>query len=40
VVRGESLANILRETIALYRDGASVKAFLQEIEAGYPSASK
>src|SRR5947199_3368559 len=32
VVRGESLANILRETIALYRDTESVKTFLQEIE--------
>lgn len=40
VVRGESLANILRETIALYRDTESVKAFLQEIEKGYQPASK
>ena len=40
VVRGESLANTLRETIALYRDTESVKAFLQEIEKGYQSASK
>jgi CRISPR-associated protein Csc2 len=40
VVRGESLANVLRETIALYRDTESVKAFLQEIEKGYLAASK
>jgi len=40
VVRGESLANILGETIALYRDTQSVKAFLQEIEKGYQPASK
>src|SRR5205807_3321052 len=40
VVRGESLANILRETIALYRDTESVKTFLQEIEKGYQPASK
>lgn len=40
VVRGESLANIQRETIALYRDTESVKAFLQEIEKGYQPVSK
>jgi len=40
VVRGESLANILRETISLYRDTESVKTFLQEIEKGYQPASK
>ncbi len=40
VVRGESLANILRETIGLYRDTESVKAFLQELEKGYQPASK
>jgi CRISPR-associated protein Csc2 len=37
VVRGESLQGILGETIALYRDTESVKAFLQEIEQGYPT---
>ncbi len=37
VVRGESLQSILNETITLYRDTESVKAFLQEIEKGYPS---
>src|SRR6266849_8488293 len=40
VVRGESLANILRETITLYRDTESVKSFLQDIEKGYPSNGK
>src|SRR6266699_417790 len=40
VVRGESLSNILRETIAHYRDTESVKTFLQEIEKGYQPASK
>lgn len=40
VVRGESLQNILHETIALYRDTESVKAFLQEIEKGYASNGK
>src|SRR6266487_2010137 len=35
VVRGESLQGILNETIALYRDTESVKAFLQDIEKGY-----
>src|SRR5260221_412482 len=37
VVRGESLQSVLNETITLYRDTESVKAFLQEIEKGYPS---
>src|SRR6266566_6646619 len=37
VVRGESLQSILNETITLYRDTESVKAFLQEIEQGYPT---
>ncbi len=40
VVRGESLQGILNETIALYRDTESVKAFLQDIEKGYPSSGK
>ena len=40
VVRGESLANILRETISLYRDTENVKTFLQEIEKGYQPVSK
>lgn len=40
VVRRESLANIQRETIALYRDTESVKVFLQEIEKGYQPVSK
>src|SRR6266568_5148702 len=35
VVRGESLQGIHDETVALYRDSESVKAFLQEVEEGY-----
>jgi CRISPR-associated protein Csc2 len=40
VVRGESLQGILDETVALYRESESVKAFLQEVEKGYPVSSK
>src|SRR5947209_8551581 len=40
VVRSESLYGILDETIALYRESESVKAFLQEVEKGYPVSSK
>jgi CRISPR-associated protein Csc2 len=40
VVRGESLHGILDETVALYRESESVKAFLQEVEKGYPVSSK
>ncbi len=36
VVRGEALERVREETIALYRDTDSVKAFLEEIEQGYP----
>jgi CRISPR-associated protein Csc2 len=40
VVRGEALQRIQEETIALYRDGDNVRAFLEEIEKGYPPAAK
>ncbi len=40
VVRGEALQRIQEETIALYRDGDNVKAFLEEIEKGYAPAAK
>jgi CRISPR-associated protein Csc2 len=36
VVRGDILQQVREETIALYRDTASVKAFLEKIEQGYP----
>jgi CRISPR-associated protein Csc2 len=35
VVRGEALAQVVDQTIALYRDPANVQAFLQEIEQAY-----
>jgi len=38
VVWGEMLQQARDETIALYRDISSVKAFLEEIEQGYPAA--
>jgi len=40
VVRGEALQQVREETIALYRDSDSVKAFLEEIEKVYPVTSK
>jgi CRISPR-associated protein Csc2 len=36
VIRGEALQRIREETVALYRDSNTVKAFLEEIEMGYP----
>jgi len=38
VVWGEMLQQVREETIVLYRDTSSVKAFLEEIEQGYPAA--
>lgn len=40
VVRGEALRRVQEETIALYRESENVKAFLEEIEKGYPSSVK
>ena len=40
VVRTEPLQSILNETVALYRERESVKAFLEEVEKGYPVSSK
>ena len=40
VVRGEALQQVREETIALYRDSDSVKAFLEEIVKVYPVTSK
>ncbi len=40
VVRGEALQRVREETVALYRDSNNVKAFLEEVEKGYPPAAK
>ncbi len=40
IVRGEPLQSVLNETVTLYRDRESVKAFLEEVEKGYPVSSK
>lgn len=40
VVRGISLQQVREETVALFRDQETVKALLQEIDSGYPVASK
>ena len=37
VVRGDILQQVRDETVALYRDTSGVKAFLEEIERGYPA---
>jgi CRISPR-associated protein Csc2 len=37
VIRGEALQRVREETVAIYRDSNTVKAFLEEIEMGYPS---
>jgi len=36
VIRGEALRRVREETVALYRDSTTVKAFLEEVEMGYP----
>src|SRR6266566_2193638 len=40
VVRGEALQRVREETVGLYRDSNNVKAFLEEVEKGYPPAAK
>ena len=40
VVRGAALQQVREETIALFRNGDTVKTFLGEVESGYPVTNK